>query len=133
MNNINKSIVIVGSGFGGINAALHLKKNNPEFSILVIDSKSQFEFKPLLYEVFSDEIQSWEVNPSFDSIYANSGITFIRNHVNLIDFEKNRLILQDGLNIEFEYLILSTGSSPNDFSIKGVKDCLLYTSPSPRD
>ena len=48
MNNINKSIVIVGSGFGGINAALHLKKNNPEFSILVIDSKSQFEFKPLL-------------------------------------------------------------------------------------
>ena len=133
MNNINKSIVIVGSGFGGINAALHLKKNNPEFSILVIDSKSQFEFKPLLYEVFSDEIQSWEVNPSFDSIYANSGITFIRNHVNLIDFEKNRLILQDGLNIEFQYLILSTGSSPNDFSIKGVKDCLLYTSPSPRD
>ena len=127
MNNINKSIVIVGSGFGGINAALHLKKNNPEFSILVIDSKSQFEFKPLLYEVFSDEIQSWEVNPSFDSIYANSGITFIRNHVNLIDFEKNRLILQDGLNIEFQYLILSTGSSPNDFSIKGVKEhCVFF-------
>ena len=127
MNNINKSIVIVGSGFGGINAALHLKKNNPEFSILVIDSKSQFEFKPLLYEVFSDEIQSWEVNPSFDSIYANSGITFIRNHVNLIDFEKNRLILQDDLNIEFQYLILSTGSSPNDFSIKGVKEhCVFF-------
>ena len=127
MNNINKSIVIVGSGFGGMNAALHLKKNNPEFSILVIDSKSQFEFKPLLYEVFSDEIQSWEVNPSFDSIYANSGITFIRNHVNLIDFEKNRLILQDDLNIEFQYLILSTGSSPNDFSIKGVKEhCVFF-------
>ena len=126
MNNIKKSIVIVGSGFGGINAALHLKDNNPEFSILVIDSKSQFEFKPLLYEVFSDEIQSWEVNPSFDSIYANSGITFIRNHVNFIDFEKNILILQDDLNIEFEYLILSTGSSPNDFSIKGVKEYCAF-------
>jgi len=122
MNNIKKPIVIVGSGFGGVNAALHLRRNNPDFSILVIDSKTQFEFKPLLYEVLSDEIKSWEVNPSFDSIYSNSGITFIKNHVNFIDFDKNLLILQDDLKIEFEYLVLSTGSSPNDFSIKGVKE-----------
>ncbi len=122
MNNIKKLIVIVGSGFGGLNAALHLRKYNLDYSILVIDSKSQFEFKPLLYEVFSDEIKSWEVNPSFDSIYANSGITFIRNHVNFIDFDKNYLILEDNLKVEFEYLVLATGSSPNDFSIKGVKE-----------
>ena len=122
MNNIKKPIVIVGSGFGGVNAALHLRKNNPDFSILVIDSKTQFEFKPLLYEVFSDEIKSWEVNPSFDSIYSNSGITFIRNHVKFIDFDKKFLTLQDDLKVQFEYLVLSTGSSPNDFSIKGVRE-----------
>ena len=122
MNNINKPIVIVGSGFGGVNAALHLKKNNPDFSILVIDSKTKFEFKPLLYEVFSDELKSWEVNPSFDSIYANTGITFIQNHVCFIDFDEKFLILQDDLKVKFEYLVLSTGSSPNDFSIKGVKE-----------
>ncbi len=122
MNNIKKPIVIVGSGFGGVNVALHLRKNNPDFSVLVIDSKSQFEFKPLLYEVFSDEIKSWEVNPSFDSIYSNSGITFIKNHVKFIDFEKNFLTLQDDLKVQFEYLVLSTGSSPNDFSIKGVRE-----------
>jgi len=122
MNNIKKPIVIVGSGFGGVNAALHLRKNNPDFSILVIDSKTQFEFKPLLYEVFSDEIKSWEVNPSFDSIYSNSGITFIKNHVKFIDFDKKFLTLQDDLKVQFEYLVLSTGSSPNDFSIKGVRE-----------
>ena len=122
MNNIKKPIVIVGSGFGGVNAALHLRKNNPDFSILVIDSKSQFEFKPLLYEVFSDEIKSWEVNPSFDSIYSNSGITFIKNHVKFIDFDKKFLTLQDDLKVQFEYLVLSTGSSPNYFSIKGVRE-----------
>ena len=122
MNNIKKPIVIVGSGFGGVNAALHLRKNNPDFSILVIDSKTQFEFKPLLYEVFSDEIKSWEVNPSFDSIYSNSGITFIKNHVKFIDFDKKFLTLQDDLKVQFEYLVLSTGSSPNDFSINGVRE-----------
>ncbi len=122
MNSIKKPIVIVGSGFGGVNAALHLRKNNPDFSILVIDSKTQFEFKPLLYEVFSDEIKSWEVNPSFDSIYSNSGITFIKNHVDCIDLDKNLLTLQDDLHIQFEYLILATGSSPNYFSIAGVKE-----------
>ena len=120
MNNIKKLIVIVGSGFAGINAAINLRKNNSDLSILVIDSKSHFEFKPLLYEVFSDEIQSWEVVPSFDNIFANSGITFLKNKVKLIDLDKNSLILQDDLKVEYKYLILSTGSSPNDFSIKGV-------------
>ena len=122
MNNIKKLIVIVGSGFGGINAAIQLRKNKPDLSILVIDSKSYFEFKPLLYEVFSDEIQSWEVIPSFDTIFANSGITFLRNTVELIDLDEKFLILKDNLKVEFKYLILSTGSSPNDFSIKGVKE-----------
>ncbi len=122
MNNIKKPIVIVGSGFGGVNAALHFRKNNPDFSILVIDKKTQFEFKPLLYEVFSDEIKSWEVNPSFESIYSNSGITFIRNYVKLIDFDKKFLTLEDDLKVQFEYLVLSTGSSPNDFSIRGVRE-----------
>ena len=121
MNNIKKLIVIVGSGFAGINAAIQLRKNNPHLSILVIDSNSQFEFKPLLYEVFSDEIQSWEVIPSFDTIFANSGITFLRNTVKLIDLDEKFLILRDDFKVEFQYLILSTGSSPNDFSIKGVK------------
>ncbi len=122
MDNIKKLIVIVGSGFAGINAAINLRKNNSDLSILVIDTKSQFEFKPLLYEVFSNEIQSWEVVPSFDTIFANSGITFLRNNVEFIDLDKKLLILKDNLKVEYQYLILSTGSSPNDFSIKGVKE-----------
>ncbi len=126
MNNIKKLIVIVGSGFAGINAAIQLRKINPNLSILVIDSKSQFEFKPLLYEVLSDEIQSWEVIPSFDTIFANSGITFLRNTVKLIDLDEKFLILQDDFKVEFQYLILSTGSTPNDFSIKGVKEYAYF-------
>jgi len=122
MNNIKKLIVIVGSGFAGINAAIQLRKINSNLSILVIDSNPQFEFKPLLYEVFSDEIQSWEVIPSFDTIFANSGITFLRNTVKIIDLDEKFLILKDDFKVEFQYLILSTGSSPNDFSIKGVKE-----------
>ena len=122
MNNIKKLIVIVGGGFAGINTAIQLRKNNSDLSILVIDSKAQFEFKPLLYEVFSNEIQSWEVIPSFDTIFANSGITFLRNTVKLIDLDEKFLILKDDFKVEFQYLILSTGSSPNDFSIKGVKE-----------
>jgi len=126
MNNIKKLIVIVGSGFAGINAAIQLRKINSNLSILVIDSNSQFEFKPLLYEVFSDEIQSWEVIPSFDTIFANSGITFLRNTVKLIDLDEKFLILKDDFKVEFQYLILSTGSSPNDFLIKGVKEYAYF-------
>ena len=126
MTNIKKLIVIVGSGFAGINAAINLRKNNADLSILVIDAKSQFEFKPLLYEVFSNEIQSWEVVPSFDTMFANSGITFLRDNVHSIDLDKKVLNLKDNFQVEYQYLILATGSSSNDFSIKGVNEYAYF-------
>ncbi len=126
MTTIRKPIVIVGSGFAGINAALKLKKINPSCPLILVDSKSQFVFKPLLYEVLSDEIKSWEVNPFFEDILINSGITFFRNEVTSIDFDNNLLEFKDKLQINYEYLVLCTGSTYNDFSIKGVNQFCYF-------
>ena len=127
MSFVKKSIVIVGGGFAGINTALNLKRTNPSLQLLVIDSQSQFVFKPLLYEVLSNEIESWEVSPSFNNIFSGAGIAFLNNQVVSIDLNKNLLKLKDDSTIQFQYLVISTGSTHNDFSIKGVNDyCYLF-------
>ena len=53
MKLIQKPIVIVGAGFAGMTFALNLKNLNASLPILVVDSESNFIFKPLMYEVLS--------------------------------------------------------------------------------
>ena len=122
MNSIKKPIVIVGSGFAGISAALNFKHKNPNNSIIVIDSKENFLFKPLMYEVLSNEIQPWEIDIDFQTIFSNTGITFLNKELKSISLANNLLKLKDGLQVEYSYLVLSTGSLYNSFSIKGVQE-----------
>ncbi len=127
MKSIPQPIVIVGGGFGGMTLALTLKSNNPSLPILVVDSESNFVFKPLLYEVFSKEIRTWEATPKFANIFANSGITFLKNCLTKIKFKENILEFSDELKLKYQYLVLCTGSIPNSFSIKGVdENCYFF-------
>ncbi len=127
MKSIQKPIVIVGAGFAGMTFALNLKKLNPSLPILVVDSESNFIFKPLMYEVLSKEIRSWEATPKFANIFSDAGITFLKNCLTKISFKENILEFSDELKLTYQYLVICTGSIPNSFFIKGVdKNCYFF-------
>ncbi len=127
MKSIQKPIVIVGAGFAGMTVALNLKNINPSLPILVVDSESNFIFKPLMYEILSKEIRMWEATPKFAKIFSDAGITFLKNSLTKISFKENSLEFSDKLKINYKYLILCTGSVPNQFSIKGVdENCYFF-------
>ena len=127
MKSIKKPIVIVGAGFGGLTVASNLKRLNPSLPILVVDSEANFIFKPLMYEVLSEELSMWETAPEFLNIFSNLGITFLRNSLTKIRFDEKILEFSDDLNISYELLILCTGSVSNSFSVKGVdENCYFF-------
>ena len=127
MKSIKKPIVIVGAGFGGITVASTLKRLNPSLPILVIDSEEQFIFKPLMYEVLSEELQIWETSPEFKKIFSSLGITFLRNSVTKIRFDEKIIELNNKLKLDYEFLILCTGSVSNNFSVKGAdENCYFF-------
>ena len=127
MKSIKKPIVIVGAGFGGMTVASNLKRLNPSLPILVVDSEAKFIFKPLMYEVLSEELSMWETAPEFLNIFSNLGITFLRNCLTKIRFDEKILEFCDDLNISYELLILCTGSVSNSFSVKGVdENCYFF-------
>ena len=127
MKSIKKPIVIVGAGFGGLTVASNLKRLNPTLPILVVDSEAKFIFKPLMYEVLSEELSMWETAPEFLNIFSNLGITFLRNCLTKIRFDDKILEFCDDLNISYELLILCTGSVSNSFSVKGVdENCYFF-------
>ena len=127
MKSIHKPIVIVGAGFAGMTVALNLKNINPSLPILVVDSVSNFIFKPLMYEILSKEIRMWEAAPKFSKIFSDAGITFLNSCLTKISFKDNSLEFSDELKLNYQYLILCTGSVPNSFSIKGVEEnCYFF-------
>jgi len=127
MKSIQKPIVIVGAGFAGMTFALNLKNLNPSLPILVVDSETNFIFKPLMYEVLSKEIRSWEATPKFANIFSDAGITFLRNCLTKISFKENILEFSDKLKLSYQYLVICTGSIPNSFLIKGVdENCYFF-------
>ena len=127
MKSIQKPIVIVGAGFAGMTFALSLKNLNPSLPILVVDSETNFIFKPLMYEVLSKEIRMWEATPKFANIFSDAGITFLKNCLTKISFKENILEFSDELKLSYQYLVICTGSTPNSFSIKGVdENCYFF-------
>jgi NADH dehydrogenase len=80
-----------------------------------------------MYEVLSEELSMWETAPEFLNIFANLGITFLRNSLTKIRFDEKILEFSDDLNISYELLILCTGSVSNSFSVKGVdENCYFF-------
>ncbi len=106
-------ICILGGGFGGLYTALRLSQLPWEVSqkpeIILIDQNDRFLFAPLLYELLTRELQTWEIAPPYEELLQNTGIRFYQGVVTGIDIDKRNVQLQDGLDITYDRLVLAMG------------------------
>ncbi|MGB3187945.1 MAG: NAD(P)/FAD-dependent oxidoreductase [Limnoraphis sp.] len=106
-------ICILGGGFGGLYTALRLnelpwqKSQQPE--IILVDSRDRFLFSPLLYELLTGELQSWEIAPPFEQLLQNTNIRFCQQLVTAIDIEAQQVQLSEGEPVTYDYLVLAMG------------------------
>ncbi|MBD2504537.1 NAD(P)/FAD-dependent oxidoreductase [Anabaena azotica] len=106
-------IVILGGGFGGLYTALRLSQlpwgtqQKPE--IVLVDQSDRFLFSPLLYELLTGELQTWEIAPPFIELLEGTGVRFYQAVVSGIDIDQQRVHLQDGPEIPYNHLVLTLG------------------------
>ncbi len=106
-------ICILGGGFGGLYTALRLSQlpweplQKPE--IVLVDQRDRFVFLPLLYELLTGELQTWEVAPPFSELLATTGIQFRQTAVTGIDPEAQRVYLADEQVLPYDRLVLALG------------------------
>ena len=122
-------ICILGGGFGGLYTALRLsqlpweKPQRPE--IILIDHNDRFLFSPLLYELLTGELQTWEIAPPFEELLANTGVRFTQAAVAGIDVDERRVQLQNGPEFSYDRLVLALGGeTPLDMA-PGVAEYAL--------
>jgi NADH:ubiquinone reductase (non-electrogenic) len=106
-------IVILGGGFGGLYTALRLSQLHWESTqkpeIVLVDQSDRFLFSPLLYELLTGELQTWEIAPPFTELLAHTGVRFCQAVVAGIDTIEQRVVLQDGPQLPYDRLVLALG------------------------
>ena len=119
-------ICILGGGFGGLYTALRLsqlpfsKAEKPE--IVLVDKRDRFLFVPLLYELLTGELQTWEIAPPFAELLENTGVRFCQATVSGIDVEAKRVQLHDGPEIPCDRLVLALGGETPLDMVKGAAE-----------
>lgn len=119
-------ICILGGGFGGLYAALRLSELpwNPSATpeIVLIDNNDRFLFSPLLYELLTGELQSWEIAPPFSELLANTRVRFHQGTVCDINLENRQVHLEDGVELTYDRAILALGGETPLHLVPGCAD-----------
>jgi len=107
-------VLILGGGFGGLYAAKALKK--APLQVTVLDRRNFHLFQPLLYQVATGALSPGEIASPLRAVLRRQKNTrvLLGEAVDL-DIDFNRVILNDGQGVEFDSLIVATGSTDSYF------------------
>ena len=102
-------IVIVGGGFGGLSAIKALRGAN--LDVTLIDRRNYHLFQPLLYQVATAALSTSEIAwPIRHLLRRREDVSTVLGTVESIDTARRRVVLADGAEIAYDYLILATGA-----------------------
>jgi len=106
-------VVIVGAGFGGLEAAKAL--NRVAVDVIVIDRQNHHCFQPLLYQVATAALSPAEIAwPIRHILRQQRNATVLMAEVNGIDLA-GRLVQTGAGPISYDYLVIATGATHSYF------------------
>jgi NADH dehydrogenase len=110
----NAKVVILGGGFGGLNAAKSL--GGSKLDVWLIDKTNHHLFQPLLYQVASAALSPGDIAiPIREILSPYENITVLMGEVKTIEKESRQIIFRNGDRIGYEYLILALGARHSYF------------------
>ena len=114
-------VVILGGGFGGLNAAQKLKRAPVE--VTLIDRRNFHLFQPLLYQVATGSLSPGEIAAPLRGVLSRQKNTqVLLGEAADIDPDAQRVILRDGASFPYDSLIVSTGSQTSYYGNDGWRE-----------
>lgn len=112
-------VVIIGAGFGGLEAAKRLSKTPVQ--ITLIDKRNYHLFQPLLYQVAIAGLSPVQIAYPVRAIFRRQqNLNFLMGEVTQIDF-KSRQVVTKHKTLNYDYLILAAGSRTNFFGMQSIE------------
>lgn len=106
-------VVIVGGGFGGLNAAIRLRDADVE--VTLIDRRNFHLFQPLLYQVATGGLSPANIAAPLRAVLKRQSNTrVLLGEVTAID-AKDKVVLMGDERVPFDSLIIAAGATNNYF------------------
>lgn len=124
---MSKRIIIAGSGFAGLWAALaaqraiHLASQEQNIEVMMVSPSPNVGIRPRLYEAVLENM-----NPDISELLTVVGVKFLAGWVNKIDVDQQTIEVAttDGnkQNLSYDRFVLATGSTTFMPPIPGLKE-----------
>jgi NADH dehydrogenase len=120
---VNKKIIIIGAGFGGVALAKALRKT--AYDVLLIDKNNYHTFQPLLYQVATGGLEANSIAYPVRRIFRGSkNVSCQMAEVLKIDYRLSTLDTSLG-QMAYDFLVIASGSTNNFFNFEPKKQNFL--------
>lgn len=114
-----ENIVIIGNGIAGVSAARHIRKLSDKRIIIVSAETDYFFSRTALMYVYMGHMKFDHIQPYEDWFWEKNKIELVRAYVNKVDTANKQLLLDGSRALQYDKLIIATGSKPNKFGWPG--------------
>ncbi len=119
---MEQHVVVIGGGFGGIEAAFSLKEFlRPSCTITLIDRNAFHFFIPSIHEIVSGKIGAESIRIPLSAVLGSAGVRFVQDEVFSLSREKKEIACRSR-TLNYDYLVLSAGAENNFFNIPGAEE-----------
>lgn len=112
-------IVIIGNGISGVTAARHIRKlSDKRITIISAETEHFFSRTALMY-IYMGHMKYEHTKPYEDWFWKKNRIDLKFGFVKTIETKSQTLHFEDGETLQYDKLIISTGSKSNKFGWPG--------------
>lgn len=105
-----RNVIVIGSGYAGLAAALELRSRLPENRrVVVISLSDQFTFLPSLIWIMQGERELADISFPIRPVLEKAGITFMHAGFKRLNAAEGTIALSNGDELSFERLLVATG------------------------
>ena len=117
-------ILILGAGYGGLMTAVRLEKilNYNEAEVTLVNKHEYHYFTTWLHEPAAGTKDPDKCRVGLDQILDMNKTQFIKGTVTSIDKEAQKVTLENGEDLSYDYLVIGLGSEPETFGIEGLRN-----------
>lgn len=114
-----KNTVIIGNGISGVTLARFMRKKcNDPITIISSETEHFFSRTALMY-IYMGHMPFENTKPYEDWFWKKNRIDLVFDHVNEVDFDSKKLVLQSGNTLTYHQLVFAVGSKPNFYGWPG--------------
>jgi NADH dehydrogenase len=124
-------IVVLGGGFGGLHAAVHLERElsrTPGVEITLVSRDNFFLFTPMLHEVAASDLDITHIVSPIRTLLKRTSV-FIGD-VDSVDLLKRKIVVSHGFDrhsheLDYDHVVVALGSITNFYNLPGLEQRAL--------